>query len=72
MTEKENKPTEKDRLEAQGHFEEGKRQWALGNRGAAISEYNHAVALDPGSAAATALKMATEIMDFFDPQQLNP
>lgn len=59
-------------VRAQQHYQEGRRLWALGRHGEAITEYNKAVALNPDSPAATALRMANEIMDFFDPQQLNP
>ena len=64
--------TQADKLAAAEHYERGRQLWAAGQHGAAMTEYNHAVALDPQSPAATALKMATEIMDFFDPAQLNP
>lgn len=64
--------TEGDKLRAEAHFEAGRRLWAEGRRGEAITEYNNAVALDPDSPAAVALKMANEIMDFYDKQRYNP
>lgn len=57
---------------AAAHYAEGRRLWAQGRHGEAITEYNRAVGLDPESPAAVALKMANEVMDFFDPSQLNP
>jgi hypothetical protein len=61
-----------NQVEAQEHYEAGKRLWAEGKRGAAITEYNNAVALDPDSPAKTALELIYDIMDFFDRNQLNP
>jgi hypothetical protein len=57
---------------AQQHYLLGKQFWAEGKRGAAITEYNNALALDPNSPAKTALELIYQIMDFFDPNQLNP
>ena len=54
------------------HYRRGRELWARGNRGQAMTEYAHAAELDPQSPAVTALKMANEIMDFFDPAQFNP
>lgn len=61
-----------DRERAQAHYEAGKRLWAEGRQGAAMTEYNRAVALDPDSPAATALEMADSVMDFFDRSRYNP
>jgi tetratricopeptide (TPR) repeat protein len=61
-----------DKAAAQQHYELGRKYWAEGERGAAITEYNRAVALDPESPAKTALELIYDIMDFFDPNQLNP
>jgi hypothetical protein len=58
--------------QAKRHYELGKQYWAEGKRGAAITEYNNAVALDENSPARTALELIYDIMDFFDPNQLNP
>jgi lipopolysaccharide biosynthesis regulator YciM len=57
---------------AQQHCERGKQFWANGERGKAITEYNTALSLDPNSPAKTALEIINQIMDFFDPNQLNP
>jgi predicted negative regulator of RcsB-dependent stress response len=57
---------------AKEHYERGKAFWAQGKRGEAITEYNTAVSLDANSPAATALELIYDIMDFFDPNQLNP
>lgn len=61
-----------DRERARAHYEAGKRLWAEGRQGAAMTEYNRAVALDPDSPAATALEMADSVMDFFDRSRYNP
>lgn len=50
----------------------GKVNWKLGNKGAAITDYEHAVALNPDSPAAQLLDHARGIMDFFNPDQFNP
>ena len=61
-------PKEKAHL----YYLRGKALWRLDKRGAAISDYEHATALDPDSEAAPALTMAREIMDFFNPDMFNP
>lgn len=64
--------TDADRRKAENHYQVGRELWAAGDRSGAMSEYSKAVALDPDSKAATALKMAGEIMDFFDRSRYNP
>lgn len=61
-----------DKLKARAHYEEGRRLWALGRHGEAMTEFNRAIALDPESPAKTAVEMSQTIMDFFDRQQFNP
>lgn len=65
-------PEEDRKALAAAHYAEGRRLWAEGRHGDAITEYNRAVALDPESPAVVALTMANDVMDFFDPSQLNP
>lgn len=73
MTKQQNNPTtESDKKQAEVHFQAGRRLWAEGKHGDAITQYHHALALDPDSPAAVALKMANSIMDFYDTQQFNP
>ena len=57
---------------ARAHYEAGKKLWAEGRHGEAMTEYNRAVALDPESPAATAVEMANTVMDFFDRSRHNP
>lgn len=57
---------------ANWHFLKGKALWKTGDKGAAISEYEHASQLDPESPATHALEMARDIMDFFNPDIFNP
>lgn len=52
--------------------EKGKLLWKLGNRGDAISAYEQSAQEDPGGPGALLLEHSREIMDFFDPNQLNP
>ncbi len=46
--------------------------WKLGRRGAAMSDYAAAAAIDPASPAAAALEQARSIMDFYDRNLYNP
>lgn len=57
---------------AQWRFLKGKALWKTGDKGGAISEYEHASQLDPQSPATHALEMARSIMDFFNPDIFNP
>lgn len=50
----------------------GKLYWRLGDRRSAINDYNAAVAVNPDSQARRALEMSTDIMNFFNPDLLNP
>lgn len=54
------------------HLMRGKVLWKLGRKGAAISDYECAVAINPDSPAAHLLEHARAIMDFFNPDQFNP
>lgn len=58
--------------EARRLYEEGAEAWKRGHRGVAMTLYAESAALDPDGPGATALAMSNEIMDFFDPNQLNP
>ncbi len=50
----------------------GKAYWRLGMHGKAISDYEHASQLDPSSPATQALEMSRSIMDYFNPDLINP
>jgi len=50
----------------------GRIAWKQGNKSLAISLYNQAVAIDPGSEAATALEQALMVMDFYNKDLYNP
>lgn len=52
--------------------ERGKLFWKSGRTGAAISDYKHAAAIDPSGAGALLLEHSNSIMDFFNPDLLNP
>lgn len=64
--------TDLNRQVARLFFLRGKVNWRLDRRGAAITDYERSVALDPDSEAAPALALAREIMDFFNPDLFNP
>lgn len=53
-------------------YERGKLYWKIGNRSSAITDYNAAAAINPDSKARQALEMSTDIMNFFNPDLLNP
>lgn len=50
----------------------GKTYWRMQRRADAISDYEEAVHLDPQSPAAHALEMARDVMNFYNPDLLNP
>ena len=53
-------------------FHSGAKAWKEGDRATAMTLYAESAALDPDGPGKHALDMANEIMDFFDPNQLNP
>ena len=67
-----NKITAEQKAEALRHDQLGRSLWQQGRRGEAMTEYNIALSLDPGSPAKAALEMANDIMDFFDRDLYNP
>lgn len=60
-------PTDADAL-----YRRGSLLWKMGKRGAAISDFNASAAIDPNGPGATAADHAMSIMNFFNPDQLNP
>lgn len=52
--------------------EKGKLLWKAGRRGEAISAYEQGARLDPEGPAALLLSHSRSIMDFFNPDLLNP
>ena len=64
-------------LESEGnndrlYFERGKLHWRMGNRAQAITDYEHAVAINPQSPARIALDNAHDVISFFNPDIFNP
>ena len=59
-------------VSADAYYYRGRLYWRLGNKSRAISDYCHAVELNPESEAREALKMATSIMDFYNKEIYNP
>ena len=54
------------------YFRRGKLYWRLDNRGAAITDFNTAISLNPNSSAKAYLKMANDILDFYNTDLYNP
>lgn len=54
------------------YIERGKLLWKLGRRGDAISDYRRAAALDPNGPGRLLAEHSDAIMDFFNPDLLNP
>jgi len=52
--------------------ERGKLRWRTGRRAEAISDYEKAAAIDPDGPARLLLEHTGDIMDFFNPDLLNP
>lgn len=50
----------------------GKVHWKLGEKAQAITDYEHAADINPQSSAVQFLAHAKEVMDFFNPDLLNP
>ena len=58
--------------ESEAYFLRGKAYWRLGDKPSAIADYESAVQLDPTSPAVAALSHSKDIMNFFNPDILNP
>lgn len=54
------------------YFLRGKARWRAGDTAKAIADYRNAVAINPDSPAAQALEHADDIMNFYNPDLLNP
>jgi len=52
--------------------ERGKLFWKLGRRGDAISDYQRAAAIDPDGPGKLLAEHSDSIMNFFNPDLLNP
>lgn len=50
----------------------GLRHWAMNHRKEAINDYLAAIEINPDSKAKMALKMANEVLDFYNKDLLNP
>lgn len=61
-----------DAGDEQAWFLRGKVNWKRGNHSLAISDYEHAVAINENSNARHALEMSRDIINFFNPDLLNP
>lgn len=54
------------------YYLRGRLYWRLGQKSLAISDYECAVALNSGSPASAALKIARDVMDFYNKDLYNP
>jgi len=54
------------------YFLRGRAYWRMDMRKEAITDYEHAVALDSDSPARPALDLIHSVMDFYNPDLLNP
>ncbi len=54
------------------YFTRGKLHWRLGNKSQAITDYEHAVDINPDSTARIALDNARDVIAFFNPDLYNP
>lgn len=53
--------------------ERGKLRWKLGMHSEAVTDYEHALSLNPANTQAhAALEMSRDIFNFFNPDLLNP
>lgn len=53
-------------------IEKGKLLWRMGRKGDAISAYEKAAAIEPDGPARLLIEHSNSIMDFFNPDLLNP
>lgn len=67
-----NNNTSGEALLAAAYAEKGKILWKRGDRAGAISAYEASAQEDPDGPGALLLEHSRGIMDFFDPNQLNP
>ena len=54
------------------YFTRGKLHWRLGNKSQAITDYEHAVDINPDRPARIALDNARDVIAFFNPDLYNP
>ena len=60
------------RKKARELYMEGVEAWKRDDRARAMTLYGESAELDPSGPGAHALEMTRDIMNFFDPSQLNP
>lgn len=58
--------------EASLYIKRGMLYWQADERGAALTDYNHALALDPEGPARQLLEHSNEILDFYNHDLYNP
>lgn len=58
--------------DAEALYERGKMKWNFGDRRGALNDYEAGAAIDPKGSAAIALEHSRAILDFFNPDLINP
>lgn len=56
----------------QAYFMRGRAYWKLQDYARAVTDYEHALAINPDSPAAAALELARDVINFYNPDLLNP
>lgn len=56
----------------EAYYVAGRLYWQLDEHGKAIASYRKALEINPDSKARHALEIASDVMDFFNPDLLNP
>ena len=54
------------------YYRRGRLYWRLGDKASSISDYERAAAIDPESPASEALKLCSDIMNFYNTDLYNP
>lgn len=56
----------------EAYFMRGKLNWRMQRYPEAVTDFEHAVGINPGSGATHALELARDVFDFYNPDLLNP
>lgn len=56
----------------EAYYLRGRLYWRLGQTAMAISDFEHALAINPSSPAAAAVSIARDVMDFYNKDLYNP
>lgn len=56
----------------EAYFMRGKLKWREQNYSGAVTDFEHAVAINPDNGAQHALELARDVFDYYNPDLLNP